>query len=120
MVPLRALTKFTPHEQQFLARVGEHECVKQPQVGKFAPFVPRHFAQQGLFAMHYLVMGEGQDEIFGEGIKQAEGQLVMMVMAVDGVFAHVLQSVMHPTHVPLHRKAQSASPSRTGHLRPRG
>ena len=53
-------------------------------------------------------MGQGQHEIFMEGVKHPEGELVVVEFAVDGVLGHVLQGVVHPSHVPLHAEAQSA------------
>ncbi len=39
--------------------------------------------------------------------------------AVDRIELHVLESVVHPTHVPLHSEPEPSDPRRPGHHRPR-
>jgi hypothetical protein len=70
--------------------------------------------------VHDLVVAEGQHEVLGEGVEQAEGELVVVVVPVDRVLLHVGQGVVHPAHVPLHAEAQAAEVGRPRHLRPGG
>ena len=65
-------------------------------------------------------MGKRQREVFRKSIQQTEGQLVMMISSVYRIFAHIGQDVMHPTHIPFHREAQTSGPGRSGDLRPGG
>ncbi len=44
----------------------------------------------------------------------------MVVQAVHRVVLEIVQRVVHPAHVPLERKAESAGPRRARHLRPGG
>ena len=60
------------------------------------------------FSVDDFVVGEGQDEIFGEGVEHGEGQLAVMELAMDGILGEVLQGVMHPPHVPFEGEAQAA------------
>ena len=46
MVPFPPLSQFTPHEEQFLARLGLHVAQKKPQIGELLPIVPGHLAQE--------------------------------------------------------------------------
>ena len=64
-------------------------------------------------------MRQRQDEIFGERVKQAEGHVVVMVLAVDRLFFHVEQGVVHPPHVPFVGKTESPTSDRPAHARPR-
>ena len=52
-------------------------------------------------------MGQGQNEVFGEGVPDAEGQFAVVVFAKDGVAGKVRQRVVHPAHVPLHAEPQA-------------
>jgi len=70
--------------------------------------------------MDDFVMGERQDEVLGERIKKTKGQLVVVIVAVDRVFAEVFERVMHPSHVPLHRETKTAGPGGPRHLGPGG
>ena len=53
--------------------------------GKFAeiaealPAVAGHFAEQRSLAVHDLVVAQRQDEVLGERVEQAEGELIVMM-----------------------------------------
>ena len=59
------------------------------------------------FAVHHFVVRDRQHEILREGVEQAEGDVVVVELAVDRVLAEVVQHVVHPAHVPLHREAEA-------------
>ena len=60
-----------------------------------------------MLAMHHFIVGNGQDEMLGIGIDQAEAHLVVVIAAVHRVVLDVVQGVMHPAHVPLVGEAQA-------------
>jgi hypothetical protein len=62
-----------------------HEAVQRAQVGEFLPVVAGHLADQRALAVHHFVVRERQHEVLGEGVEQAEGQLVVVVAAMDRV-----------------------------------
>ena len=108
MVPFAHLCKFAAHEQQLFAGVAEHEAEVGAQVGELLPAVARHLAQQRAFAVHHFVVRNRQDKILCEGVGQAEGHLILVMLAMRRVARHVLQRVVHPAHVPFVMKAQAA------------
>src|ERR1700722_14529292 len=110
MIPLVPLPDVIAHEQQLLARVTKHVTVEQPCVCEFPPCVAGHFAEYGAFAVNYLVVRKWQDKILGERIRQAEQNTVVVISAVDRIFRHVVQRVMHPAHVPLEAESKPAEP----------
>ena len=57
--------------------------------------------------MHNFVMRQGQNKVFTECINHAETHLVVMITPVDGIFTHVLQTVIHPAHIPFVMKTQA-------------
>ena len=65
--------------------------------------------------MHYLIVREREHKVFVVGIHQRKGNIIMMIAPVDRVQAHIIQYVMHPTHIPLHAEAQAACISGAGH-----
>ena len=65
-------------------------------------------------------MRDGQHEILAEGVEQAEGDVVVLVFAVDGVGGEILQHVVHPAHVPLHGEAEAVEVDRLGNAWKRG
>ena len=53
-------------------------------------------------------MRERQDEIFLERIQHAEGEIVVVILAMDGIVLEIAERVVHPSHVPLHAEAEAA------------
>ena len=107
VIPLLALADLLPHEQQLLAGMRPHVGQERAHVGELLPLVAGHFVEQRALAVHHLVVRNGQHEILGEGVQQAEGDVVVVILAVDGIVAEVVQHVVHPAHVPLHGEAQA-------------
>ena len=102
------MRKFTAHEQKFFAGVCHGVAIQRAQAGKLFPKVAGILVQHAVLAVHHFVVGERQDVVFAEGIKQAEGHLVVVVLAVDGVELDVGQDIVHPAHVPFEPEAQAA------------
>ena len=114
------LAELAAHEQELLAGQSPLVGVEQAQVGRLLPGVARHLAPQRALAVHALVVRQGQDEVLLELVDAAEGQLAVVVRAVDRIARHVLQGVVHPAHVPLVAEAEAADVGRPRHHRPRG
>ncbi len=64
-------------------------------------------------------MRERENEIFGEAVQHAKGELVVMVFAMDGIKSEVLQGVVHPSHIPFQAEAQAAEIDRPRNHGPR-
>jgi hypothetical protein len=115
VVPFALLRELAAHEEELLAGMPPHEAVVGAQVGEALPAVAGHLGQERALAVHHLVMAERQDEILGEGVVDAEGHLVVMMLPVDRVLRHVGERVVHPAHVPLEREAEPILLHRPGH-----
>src|SRR5262245_59320637 len=120
MSPFALLGELAAHEQELLAGVTEHEAIICAQIGKALPLVTRHAAEKRTLAVDDLIVRERQDEIFEKGIMQAEKDLAVMMLAVDRIFADVFECVVHPSHVPLVAKSQTAPLDRPRHHGPSG
>jgi len=108
MVPLVELSKLTAHEEQFFSWVSPHPSIEGAEVGELLPQVTGHTGDEGAFAVDDFVMGEGEDEVFGEGIEEAESQLIVVEAPVYWVSLEEFEVVMHPPHIPLMRKPKSS------------
>src|SRR3546814_17119739 len=53
------------------------------QVGEFLPSVAGHLGQHRALAVDDLVVAQRQDEVLGKGVVDAEGELVVVVPAVE-------------------------------------
>ena len=109
-VPLAPLAELAPHEEQLLARVAPHVGVEEAEVRHLLPRVAGHLVEERPLPVYHLVVREGEEEVLVEGVDEAEGQLVVVVFAVDGIVPHVAEGVVHPPHVPLQAEAEAAEP----------
>src|SRR5438093_8442154 len=120
VVPTPPLTEFAALEKQFLSLLAVHPRVKHPQVGKLLPFVARHFRQERALAVHHFIVAQYQNEMFGKRVEQRKCDVAVMKTAINRIERHVFQEVVHPTHVPLKSKSESAEINRPRYARPRG
>src|SRR6266480_3782879 len=120
VIPFAPLAEFAAHEEQFLAGMAVHPRVKHSQVGELLPFVARHLRQQRTFAVHYYIVAQYQNEMFGERVEQRERDVAVMKTAKDRIETHVFKKVVHPTHVPFEPEPESAEINRSRNARPGG
>ena len=69
--------------------------------------------------MDNLIVREHQNVVLGKCIGHAEGHLVMVVFAEVWIELHVIEEVMHPSHVPFVGEMQAAVLYASRYLRPR-
>ena len=108
VIPLGGLAELSAHEQELLPRKRPHHSEQEAQVGKLLPAIARHLAEQRALAVHHFVVRKRQHEVFRERVDGAERQLVVMMTTMYRIALHVLQRVMHPSHVPLEVEAEPA------------
>ena len=65
-------------------------------------------------------MRDRQHEIFGEGVHQREGDVLMVILAEPRVKLEIVAHIVHPAHVPLEVEAKPSDLGRICHKRPRG
>ena len=83
--PFAALGKFLAHEEEFLAGMGILIGVEKTEIGELLPHVAGHFVEQRIFSVDDFIVREGKLEIFGEGVEKRKGELIVFVLAMDGV-----------------------------------
>src|SRR6266508_3860095 len=120
MAPFVFLAELAAHEQELLAGMAEHEAVISAQIGKALPLIARHAAENRTLAVHDFVMGERQDEVLEERVMQTKKDLAVMMLAVDRVFADIIERVVHPSHVPLVAESEAAPFHRSRNHGPSG
>ena len=116
--PLHELGKFGAHEQELFAGMGHHIHIQRPEVGELLVVLPRHFVDEGLFAVDHLVVAQGQDEVLRKGVGHGEGQVVVLVFPEQRILGHILEGVVHPAHVPLKEEPQAPVKVGLGHHGP--
>ena len=120
VVPLAPLPELSSHEEELLPRLRVHVAEEQPQVGTLLPFVAGHLGEQRPFSIDDLVVRQRQDEVLGERVDHAKGQLAVVIFPVNRLVRHVGERVVHPAHVPLHPEAEPAQVRGPRDHRPRG
>src|SRR6266568_3139693 len=119
-VPFVSLPEISTHKEEFLPGMTVHVAVEESEVSELLPGITWHLVEQRTLPVYDFIMGQWEDEVFRERVPETEGELVMMVLSVNGVLCEVFQRVMHPAHVPLHTETQPSHVSWAGYHRPRG
>ena len=120
VAPFNKLADLVAHKVELGTGVRHLVESQRAQAGKLAPPVARHAADERALAVHDLVVAQRANEVLGKGVHDGEGQQPVVARAPRKIGLHVVQSVIHPAHVPLVVEAQAAVLRRIGHERPRG
>ena len=117
-IPLNKLSKLLAHKEQLFTGMRHHVAVQCTQACKFLLVVAGHFVDQAALAVNHLIVADGQHKVFAERIEEAESDFVMVARTEQGVGADIAEHVVHPAHIPLEVKAQTAICNRVGNFRP--
>ena len=115
--PLNERCVLIAHEIQLLAWVCHMIHGKCSHPGELAPHVARHPANQRLLPMYHLIVGQRQNIILTVCICHGKSHLVVIIFPIDEICAHVVQSIIHPSHVPFEVESQTSHFRRTGYQR---
>lgn len=96
-------------QNRSLTGMGVHPRVQGADIGKSLPFITRHSAENGPFAMYHFVVRERQHKVFAKSVHQAEGEFILVKPSINRVFLHVDEHVIHPAHHPFHSKSKAAN-----------
>src|SRR2546423_171372 len=108
VIPFAALPEFAAHEKQLLAGMPVHPGEEHPQIRELLPFVAGHLVKKRALAVHDLVVAEHKNEMLRERVHERERDVVVMEAAKDRVERHVMEEVVHPTHVPFEPEPEAA------------
>ena len=118
LAPLLILAEVLSHEQQFLAGMADHIGISCLQVFKFVLTQAGHLVDHRTLQMNHFVMRKDQDKVLAVGIGYGEGHLIMVIFSEIRIQLHILQEVMHPSHIPFQAEAQAAVLGIAGDQRP--
>src|SRR5471030_3025287 len=97
-----------------------HPRVKHAEVRELLPFIARHFIKQRVLTVYHFIVAEHENEMLLEGIEQRESNVAVVKAPINRIELHVLQEVVHPTHVPFEAEAEPAEIRRPRNAGPRG
>ena len=118
LAPLLILAEVLSHKQQFLSRMADHIGIACLQVLELVLSKTRHLIDHRAFQMDNLVMRKDQDKVLAVSVSNREGHLIMVIFSEIRIQFHVLQEVMHPSHIPFQAEAQAAVLGISGNQRP--
>ncbi len=104
MTPLPNLPEFASHKEKLLSWMSVQKSIKKAKLRPLLPRISGHFSEKGAFTMDHFVVREGKAEIFGIGIEEAKGKLMMLILPVYRIRREVGKGVMHPAHIPFQPK----------------
>src|SRR5258708_10214842 len=70
--------------------------------------------------MNNFIVRKWQDEVLVIMVKHGKSEIVLVVFPMNRIALEILQSVVHPAHVPFKGKTEATEIWRTSHLRPSG
>ena len=117
LIPLVKLSQILSHEKQLLSGMGHHISIRKPQVRKFLFPFAGHFTEHGCLAVHHLVVGKYQHEMFRICVDHAESQFPMVMASEIRVILDILQVIVHKSHIPFQVEAQAIVLHRSRDLR---
>src|SRR2546421_11176339 len=94
--------------------------VEQTQIGELLPHITGHFVQKGVFPVDNFVVGEGKEEVLGEGVEQGKSELVVLIFAMNGSVGKGFERVVRPAHVPFEAETKTTAIGGTGDGGPGG
>ena len=75
---------------------------------------------QRTFAVHHFVVAENENEVLLKSVHDREGHVTVMKPPIDRIERHVVQEIVHPTHVPFEAEPEAAQISRPRNAGPGG
>ena len=115
-VPLPEVSHFVAHEVQLLARVHVHIKIQGAQLGAFFRVGAPQLIDDGLFAVHHLVVAQGQQIQFVVEVVHAENDLAVGIWPLTEGRSKIVQRIMHPAHIPLVVEAHAVVAGGSCHL----
>ena len=97
-----------------------HEGISNHQVAVFINAKSRHFVQHGTFQMNHLIVRKYQNVFLTVVIAHGKCHLVVIIFTEIRIQFHVIQEIMHPSHIPFVSKIQTAIFGFSGYHRPCG
>ena len=85
-----------------------HVEIHETKVRELSPVIARHLIDEALLTVYNFVVGKTQNEVLGERIHHREAELVVMPFSRVGIGLEIIESIVHPAHVPLMRKPEAA------------
>ena len=87
VTPFSGLPEVAAHKECFLTGPKPHESVEGTELAGFiGDWLARHFVKHGAFAVDHFVVGVDLNKVFGVLVEHTEGELVVLVLTVYGIF----------------------------------
>ena len=115
-VPLPEVSHFVAHEVQLLARVHVHIKIEGAQLGAFFRIGAPQLINDGLFAVHHLVVAQGQQIQLVVEVVHTENDLAVDIWPLTEGGSKIVQRIMHPAHIPLVVEAHAVVAGGSCHL----
>ena len=80
--------------------MAKHKQVPALQIPESVFTDTRHFFDHGALQMNHLIMRENKNKLLTCGITHAKGHLIVIVLTEIRIQFHIIEEIMHPTHIP--------------------
>ena len=118
IVPFSELTDLSAHKGQLFAGVSHDICHEGSCACEFHFIIARHLIKERLLAVNDLIMRDGQNKFFIEGIEHGECKLVMDVLPEKRIGLYIFQKIVHPSHIPFKGESETGISFKAGYISP--
>ena len=108
LVPFAELSDLIAHEVELFARMGHHIQIQRPSLRELVRVIACHLLHDGCLSVNHFVMRQRKQVFFIIKILHGKGQFMVLIGTVLRRGAEIIQSVVHPPHVPLVVKSESS------------
>ena len=108
LVPFTELSDLIAHEVELFARMCHHIHIQRSSLRELVRVIACHLLHDGCLSVNHLIMRQGKQIFFIIKILHGKGQLMVLCGTVLRRGAEIIQSVVHPPHVPLVVKSESS------------
>ena len=91
---------------------------QSPHASKLSPPIPWHTLNKATLTMNNLIMAQWQHKVLVELVHAREGQKTVVAWSIREISLTIVQSIIHPAHIPFKVKAKSSNLWRIGNQRP--
>ena len=98
--------------------MSHHKRIADHQIFKFIFHLARHLIDHGTFQMYHFVMGKHKNVFLTLVITHGKSHFVVIILAEIRIKFHIIQEIMHPSHIPFITEIQSVIFHTAGDFRP--
>ena len=116
LVPFTELSYLIAHEAELFSGVCRHIEEKLSALREFVLVISPHLLHYRCFSVYAFIMREREQEQFAVEVLHRECEHMIILTPLGGGHPEIVQSIVHPAHVPFVIEAEPVVFDRSSHL----